>query len=232
LLAKEDQFIKFILNECLKQKHGDYNVYIRDIISAYKGLDKYKSSMANLEMLIGQIKPLVGGNEPLIFYPRAETIEDQLQAHPEARTSEVLTESPIGVIQPPPTVWNPPLSLNGYRINLNGAWVYAQNVDEEFAGENDVFVFGSDENVELYDSGARVDGGAEFTGLIQVTDLNAIEHWTSGKLEFKVVVISASGTEVSVRKFEKTKRKYFRDKVWHDFNHSLGNWHKALLATG
>lgn len=44
LLAKEDQFRQFILKECLKQKHGDYNVRVRDIIAAYSENDKYKAS--------------------------------------------------------------------------------------------------------------------------------------------------------------------------------------------
>lgn len=237
-LAKEDQFRQYILAECLKQKHGDYNVYITDIIASHREIDKYKKSMATLEQLVGLIKPLVNDNEPLVFYPRAETIEDERIDHPETRSPDAIMSEPLGVIQPVESsmdeqstqrVSYAPEGVDAYRAYVNGTWVWVQTVDEEFAWENDVYVIGSDENVEIYNNG-RIDGGAEYAGLIQITNLNAVEHWTSGKLELKVVVVSATGTEVSVRKFDKTKRKYFRNNVWYDFNHSLGNWNKTTFG--
>ncbi|MCF0075194.1 hypothetical protein LZD49_32225 [Dyadobacter sp. CY261] len=238
-LAKETEFRQFVLEECLKQKHGDYNVYIRDIIANYKGQEKYKAPMQRLEALVKQIKPLVYNNEPLIFYPRAETIEERMVENPTARVTDVVTSEPLAVLQAdaitvgagaggrtssdyyPDTPAN---ALNGYMIQsaYSGVWVFVQKVDEEYAWENDIYVIGTDENVEQ--NGARLNGGAEFGGIIQVTDLNAIEHWTSGKLEFKVIIRSANNTEISNRDFGKLKRKNFRNQVWHEIGHSVGNW--------
>ncbi|WP_090156396.1 hypothetical protein [Dyadobacter soli] len=241
-LAKEPQFRQFVLEECLKQKHGDYNVYIIDIISNYKDQEKYKASMQRLQTLVKQIKPLVHNNEPLIFYPRAETIEENMVENPTARVSDVVTSEPLAVLQAdaitagadaggrtssgylPDT---PPLALNGYMVQSphSGVWFFVQKVDEDYAWENDVFVIGTDENVEQY--GARTNGGAEYAGIIQVTDLNAIEHWTSGKLEFKVIIRNASNVEISNRDFGKLKRKNFRNQVWHEIGHSAGNWNTS-----
>ncbi|CAG4991306.1 hypothetical protein DYBT9275_00723 [Dyadobacter sp. CECT 9275] len=238
-LAKEQQFRQFVLEECLKQKHGDYNVYIRDIIAKYKDQEEYKAPMQRLEALIRQIRPLVHYNEPLIFYPRAETIEESMVENSTARVSEVVTTEPLAVLQAdaitagadaggrtssdyfPDT---PPLALNGYMIQspYSGVWFFVQKVDEEYAWENDIYVIGTDENVEQ--NSARVNGGAEYGGIIQVTDLNSIEHWTSGKLEFKVIICSANNVEISNRDFGKLKRKNFRNQVWHEIGHSVGNW--------
>lgn len=57
---------------------------------------------------------------------------------------------------------------------MNGTWIWVTSVDEEFAWENDIYVIGADE-VEISDNG-RLDGGAEYTGWIQITDLNSVEH--------------------------------------------------------
>lgn len=224
-LVKDPEFKEYLTLECIKQKHGDYDVYIKDIVSNFKDVDKYKSSMAKLDSLVTFIKPLVGNLEPIVFYPRAETIEDALLGLPGARNSEKPNAEPLGVLQPPVTNSEPPDGSPAYYINDGYGWYYSDYVSEEYAWENDVYVVGTAENVER--NGSRVAGGAEFCGLIQVTDLNAIEHWTSGKLEFKVIVRSATNVEISNRDFDKVKRKHFRNNAWYDYNHSLGNWNTA-----
>ncbi len=241
-LAKEDQFRQYILAECLKQKHGDYNVYITDIIASHREIDKYKKSMATLEQLVGLIKPLVNDNEPLVFYPRAETIEDERIDHPEARSAEVIMSEPLGVIQPVESpldgqstqrVSYAPEGVDAYRAYVNGTWVWVQTVDEEFAWENDIYVIGNEENVSagnMVQNNLRVDGRAEYGGIIQVTDINAIEHWTSGKLEFKMIIIGASGSPSQNIPFGKRKRKNFRNNNWYDFGYFVGNWNKSTYG--
>ena len=121
---------------------------------------------------------------------------------------------------------------NGYDL------VFYQNVSEDYAWENDVWVIGEEENVSdenlvaaLEDiSVARVQGQPEYGGIIQCTDLNAIEHWTSGKLEFKILVLNASGAKISQRGMGKSKRMYFRDQKWKDFGHFIGNWNTSTFG--
>lgn len=223
-LLKEPEFKKYILDECLKQKHGDYNVHIKDIVSHYQEVDRYKKSMARLDSIVTLIKPMVDNREPLVFYPRAETIEDERNGSTIARTKEEIYQEPIGVIQPPLNS-EPPEGTTGFRVNRGGGWQWVQSVTEADAWDNDIFVIGTDENVEMY--GGRTNGGAEFAGQIQVTNLNSIEHWTSGKLEFKLIVRSANNVEISNRDFGKVSRRNFRNQAWYDFGHSVGNWNTA-----
>jgi hypothetical protein len=237
-LAKEDQFRQFILKESLKQKHGDYNVYVRDIIAAYSEVDKYKQSMNTLSTLVEHIRPLVG-NEPLVFYPRAETIEDEMISSKNARTSEIVMAEPLGVFQIREGGNSnrvndmPEGPVDAYRAYVNGTWVWVQTVDEEYAWETDIYVIGYEENVSaenMVQTGFRTNGEAEYGGLIQVTNINGIEHWTNGKLEFRLVVAGASGAPPQNMPFGKWKRKNFRDNRWHDFNYFIGNWNTSTYG--
>ena len=228
--AKEPEFREFILSECLQQKHGDYNVYLKDVISAYRGKSGYESFISTLEPLVLQLKQLTNGREPLIFYPRAETIEGQKKKRSNSR---IEMYDPVGVYE---DVFNPiDYSSPGYIVNDGYNLVYFQDITEEYAWENDVWVLGQEENVSPENmvaapedmNNGRVNGGAEYGGLIQVTDINAIEHWTSGKLEFKVFVLSSTGITVSIKPFGKWKRSHFRDSKWFDFNHFITNWNTS-----
>ncbi|MDX1373201.1 MAG: hypothetical protein R3321_12060, partial [Nitrososphaeraceae archaeon] len=55
-------------------------------------------------------------------------------------------------------------------------------------------------------------------GKIQVINMNAIEHWTAGKFEFKVLVVSGTGTAIKQKNFDKRARDNFKDKKWYDFH--------------
>jgi hypothetical protein len=41
-IAKRKDFKEFVLKECLKQEHGDYNVYLSKIIAVYSEKEGYK----------------------------------------------------------------------------------------------------------------------------------------------------------------------------------------------
>lgn len=239
-LAKEDQFRQFILKECLKQKHGDYNVRVRDIIAAYSENEKYKASMNKLQEIVDFMKPHVPEREPNVFYPRAETIEDQMLSSKNARTSEVVMNEPLGVFQVPDGANNggrvadmPEGTTDSYRVYIDGTWQWAQYVDETMAWEIDLYVIGYEENCSaenMVQTGLRTNGEAEYGGDIQVTNINAIEHWTNGKLEFRMVVAGASGTPQQNRPFGKYKRRNFRDNKWYNFNQFIGNWNTSTYG--
>jgi hypothetical protein len=80
----------------------------------------------------------------------------------------------------------------------------------------------------------RVNGEAEHGAWIQVTDLNGIESWFSGKLEFRQIVAGtqgAAGTIVAETPFGRVRRKYFKDDKWVRFNASfLFNWNLNNLG--
>jgi hypothetical protein len=227
--AKSNEVKKLVLNECLKQSHGDYYVKITDLSSKLRNIPGNETAADKLASLAQKTKIESGGRDAILFYPRAETIENYRKQRTRARAYEEQLYDPIGVYQ---EVFNPDYSSPGYIVNNGYDLVFYQNVSEDYAWENDVWVIGEEENVSdenlvaaLEDiSVARVQGQPEYGGIIQCTDLNAIEHWTSGKLEFKILVLNASGAKISQRGMGKSKRMYFRDQKWKDFGHFIGNW--------
>jgi len=76
----------------------------------------------------------------------------------------------------------------------------------------------------------RNNGDAEYGGIIQVTDLGALESWINGKLEFRYRVFIASGTNVKNRAFGKYARSNFRDQKWKDFGDFLFYWNTANIG--
>lgn len=239
-MSKNKSFRAYVLNECLKQKHGEYNVYLEDIVNTYKFDANFKESIQKIESLIPKIKSISGDREPLIFYPRAETIEDKNKINTRTYAGEnTILEEPVGVFQ---EVYNPDdYSSPGFYVESNtGQLTFFQNITEEYAWENDVWVIGEEENVSAGNmvpeienfelNVARVNGEAEKGGILQVTNMNALEHWTAGKFEFRYVVFTASGTKIKDREFGKTKRKYFDSKKWHDYNDFIANWNISNIG--
>jgi len=234
-MARNQVFKEFVLSECLKQKHGDYNVYIKDIITNFKGNPDYEKGITTLEKLVSQIKAISDNREPNVFYPKAENIDRERRLSSVAQTQTNFLEEPVGVFQ---DVYNPDYSSPGYIVNIDNNLVFYDNITEEYAWDNDVWVIGEEENVSPENMiaapedllSARTQGGAEYGGIIQCTDLNAIEHWTSGKLEFKIFILNSSGGQISVRAFGKWARKNFRDQKWKDFGHFVGNWNTSTFG--
>ncbi|NJL13218.1 MAG: hypothetical protein HC913_09610 [Microscillaceae bacterium] len=243
IMAKNEDFREFVFNECLKQEHGEYNVYFTKVISHYKAKAKYHQEIGELENLVKQIKSLNGGIEPLIFYPRVETIEDENIST--NKNGNYFLQEPVGVFQddyepltPIIDPTRPPYSSPGYIVDNGSTLTYYQHITEDYAWENDVWVIGQEEIVspgnmvaapETIDMG-RTNGEAERGGIIKVLNLNALEHWTSGKLEFRYRVNMASGTLIKNHPFGKTKRKHFRDQKWHDFNNFIANWNISNIG--
>lgn len=197
--------------------------------------------MNKLQEIVDFMKPLVPDREPNVFYPRAETIEDRMISSTNACTTDEITlNEPLGVFQVKENENNggrvtdmPVGTTDSYRVYIDGTWQWAQYVDETMAWEIDLFVIGYEENCfpeNMVQTGLRTNGEAKYGGKIQVTDINDIEHWTSGKLEFRMVVAGASGTPQQNHPFGKYKRKNFRDNRWMDFNVFIGNWNTSTYG--
>lgn len=76
----------------------------------------------------------------------------------------------------------------------------------------------------------RIDGREEWGGIIQITDLGAVEPWVHGKLELKYFVFISGTSNVKERGWGKRKRKNFRDRKWADFNDNIGPWNTSNLG--
>ncbi|MES2804101.1 MAG: hypothetical protein V4652_00935 [Bacteroidota bacterium] len=113
------------------------------------------------------------------------------------------------------------------------------------ARENDVWVIGIDETgVNMSSTGddlltaqtfvgsppSRFDGQPEYGGIIQVTDLNEIEPWIAGKLEFRIIIFDSKGVKVKDKEFDKRKRSHFRDNKWYDYRFFVADWNISTFG--
>lgn len=149
-----------------------------------------------------------GARNPILFYPSVETKEDMKQGRVSNQQGRLSNQQ--NYLQPYLVIDNRTLDANGipigfindeyagYVFGTNGQLEYSQQITEEFAWENDVWVVGEEENCSEENMVAapdddgnpngriRNDGDAEYGGIIQVTDLGAIEPWINGKVDLGI----------------------------------------------
>ncbi len=68
-MAKNPDFRIQVRDECLKQEHGDYNVYLAKIIELNKRKAIFSNEINKIEPLVSELRELSNGSEPIIFYP-------------------------------------------------------------------------------------------------------------------------------------------------------------------
>lgn len=237
LAAKSNpDFIKYVYKECYKQKDGDYNVKISDLIEANKTErfwnDVVESKISNTNSELYGLK----GRNPIIFVPSLENHPEKvLNPFPNGRIGSLYQL--LGVLEDEYDADS--LTCPGYVIDVNSNLVFVQNVNEPFAWENDLWVIGYAENTSTENTTAapadtgiikRTQGGAEYGGIIQVTNLGAIEPWVAGKLEFRYIVTNSSGAIIKDRKFGKWRRSNFKDQKWKDFGDFIGYWNTGTFG--
>jgi hypothetical protein len=261
LMAKTSDFRSYVYNNAhqLSEAGDDYLVYVDDMTKKLSTTSKFGTSTSNIKTLSAKIKSLDQSEIPMIFFPRAETLEGLALSNKGFDVAKNMKE-PIVVLK---GAHNSDYSAPGYKLNDEGELEYAFDVNEEYAWENDVYVIGAaeylpertnisenliieTEEVPPATTGKngtsltgkskfrRVNGEAEHGAWIQVTDLNGIESWFSGKLEFRQIVAGtqgAAGTIVAETPFGRVRRKYFKDDKWVRFNASfLFNWNLNNLG--
>jgi hypothetical protein len=199
--------------------------------------------LATLQPLVFQLYALYGNNEPILFYPKAETYERnsrKILKSGRGSSTSFSTAVPVAVIGDEyiPT----PQTCPGYILNVNDQLIYFKDITEDYAWLNDVWVVGQEEDVspenmiaapeDVAGTQGRFEGQAEYTGYIQVTNLGEIEHWTSGKLEFNTTVFNSTGSKVwGTKRYGKWKRENFRDQKWANFGSSfIGNWNTSTYG--
>ena len=253
-MSKDGEFRNLVFENVQEANEfdQDYVFEIENMTKTLKSFTKFDKSSAKLESMVSKIQSLSPEDAPMIFYPKAETIEDNLKANKNYDVAKNLNE-PIAVLK---GAFNNDYSAPGYKLDTSGKLVFDRMVTEDYAWNNDVYVIGAAENVDMNgsanitpiddewggggggsgggsSSNTRVDGRAEGGGLIQVLALNEIEHWTAGKLEFRLIVSglrNSGGTITNDLKFPKIARKHFKDKKWYDYGVFLSNWNLTNLA--
>jgi hypothetical protein len=237
-LAKTNpDFRSLAYNECLKQKFGDYYVRLTDLIKANKGNSLMTTEVIERLLKNQQTIKQKTNREVIIFIP-------SMEVHPEKASFETLNrnarmnflDEPVAVVQD--EFNNYDQTCPGYVVDNGYSLVFYQTIDEEFAWENDVWVIGEEEVVSEEnmvanpaDTGtidysyltSRVWGGAEYGGIVKVTDWRQVEPWILGKVEFRYLVYDSKAALRADKKFGKWRRGHF-DKKFFDFNHFIGYW--------
>lgn len=233
------KFRLFVYSLCYDQLYGDYYIRIADI--AEKGLAEGYFSNSEADFLWENRAKFMceDTGEPILFIPFLEEVDEE-----QFKKEDLPKDAPIVVFQ---DEYNENAATSiGWRL-VNGSFqaVYEQ-IDEEFAWANDVWVFGEEEKVsEGNDVKApgdtatvfndqlpeevervRLPNRDEWGGFIQVTNMS-IEPWIRGKFEFKYFVNSSSGTALKDRPFGKWRRKNFKNQRWVNFGDYIGIWNQS-----
>lgn len=245
LLAQRSDFEEIIYTETVKQKSGDYDIELSSLDINLKSHTQLSETLSQISLLSKQFENLSGGVKLILYYPRAGTFDKQ-GITPDFRTKSQ-SDSPEIVIM---NNYNEDYSSPAYQLDEKDELVFTQDITEDYAATNNVYIIGSEaiatnENELMlpedpYAGGGggsytptytyRTDGRPEYGGKIQVTDLNAIEHWTAGKFEFRIIVFSASGVKIKDKTFPDRARDNFQDNKWYDFNEFLFNWNQSNIG--
>lgn len=229
---KNKKFKKIVYDECIKEKFGDYYVRIDELIALNKSYTFWDNKTVQiLETLQNDIKNKTERNVT-IFIPSMENIKLKVPLNNNSLLSKennfIYDETLYTVIADEylPTDQTCP----GYVVNTDGNLSYYQTIDESFAWENDVWVFGQEEGDPTNDTtlnileSDRANGQTEFGAIIQITDFSQIEPWVTGKVELKYFVYNAFGTIIKEKEFPKTKRKNIKAPTWKDYGDFITNW--------
>ena len=234
-----DNFRTIAYTECNKQKYGDYYVKLNELIALNATHNYWDAAtvtkLSNLEKAITVTKR----NDVTIFIPSIEKHPEKATANRMLARTEVVQE-PVAVVA---TEYdNPTQTSPGYIVENNGVLTFYQTINESFAWENDVWVVGEEEIVSpenmvaaaedtatlVY---ARVNGGAEYGGIVKVTNWSLVEPWILGKPEFRMVVYKGAGTATTIKDkaFGKWRRANFNGQ-FKDFNEFLYNWNVSNIG--
>ena len=233
-----DNFRTTAYAECNKQKYGDYYVKLNELIALNEAKNYWDAAtvikLSNLEKAINEAKR----NDVIIFIPSIEKHPEKAsQSRMQARQA---VQEPVAVIGD--EYQAPTQTCPGYIVETNGSLTFYQTINESFAWENDIWVIGEEEVVSpenmvaaIEDTAtliyARVNGGAEYGGIVKVTDWSLVEPWIAGKVEFRMIVYKGAGTATTIKDkpFGKWRRANFQNQ-FKDFNEFLFNWNTANIG--
>ena len=244
---KSLNFKKWVYSSCFAQDSGDYYISIYDLLSRneqenFKYWTEAEANYIKVD-IINNIKSIDLENEdyytaPIVFVPFIEDIN----------IDSLLNNCPTGAPKAVISMQYDSASTHclGYTLGSNEEdtlTVFANNIDENYAWSHDLWVFGQEEvNDNTVTAGRstnsshgspdieRVNGRAEYGAIIQVTNINQLESWVAGKLEFRYYVFNAAGTKIKDKILPKLKRKDAKNMQWKDFNDFIANWNISNIG--
>lgn len=122
LMIKDVQFRKEVLKEALLQKQGEYEFHISDLESRtkHKGFENVEpKEIEKLLRISNQISKKNSNDIPVIFYPRAETIESDKEDVSNFYSKS--SSEPIAVFK---NVYDSNYASPGYILNEDGELVF------------------------------------------------------------------------------------------------------------
>lgn len=246
-ISNNESFKELVYQECLKQKYGDYDIKLKDLLVLNerelfwddKTIEEIETYVHNLEKLTPY--------ETIIFIPFTESLDEEIIQNTVTNFQKSMNPADTKIVFKD-EYDSTNLTCPGYSL-IDDDLNYDGDVDEDYAWENDIWVIGpaefnngtvpelTNEDPNTTDGGSipttnisRVEGRAEYGGIIQITDRGAVEPWISGKFEMKYIVFSAAGTKIKEKSFGKTRRKHFKDNKWVDYNDFIANWNTSNLG--
>lgn len=261
-MAKDSEFRSFIYQNAknMSDSGDDYLITLKDISKNYKYKgDNFSKSVETISSLNSKIE--VSTNvESMVFFPKAETLEDNVKSNKGYNVAKNLNQ-PLAVLKGAyNNDYSAPgyrLDNSGelvYDRMVTEAYAWNNDVYVIGARENTGLLIapcGATQKGDCYSGGLpgdgsgggsggsssandRVDLRQELGGEIRVPgNLNEIEHWFSGKLEFRMVVAGLEGSAATVIRdlaFGKVKRNKFNDHKWYNYDVFLFNWNVANLG--
>jgi hypothetical protein len=246
-VEKNESFRELVYQECLKQKYGDYNVNLRDLLDLNeKELFWDENTAIAIEDYLNNLEKLTH-YETTIFIPFTESLDSPIIENTITNFQKNMNLTDTKVVFKD-EYDNTDLTCPGYTL-VNDDLNYDGDVDEDYAWENDIWVIGeaefnngtlpefTNEEPNTYDGGSlpttnisRTEGRSEYGGIIQITDRGAVEPWIDGRFEMKYIVFSATGAKIKEKSFGKTRRRHFKNNKWVDYNDFIANWNTSNLG--
>jgi len=228
-------FKKYIYSECFSEKYGDNYVRVSDLLS-YNAQNRNvfwtDDQSTFIQCVVDKIKQADDERpeEPIVFVPFVEdiNIDSLISYYP--------TDAPEGVIAD--EYDSTSRECYAYTLDSNDDLIKGQARGESYAWSHDLWVIGQEETVSEAsrttvltqgNSQSRFNGQSEKGGIINITDIGAIEGWTAGKVELKFFVFNQSGTKTNEIALGKIKRKNVKD-TWKDTDKFLFYWNVSNIG--
>ncbi len=223
-------FKKTVYGLCMEELQGDYFIKVSDLLELNQTEGFWNvNEVQDVLDLTNEIR-CSDDREPIVFIPSVEEKESFF-----LQSDDFPSGCPVTVISDEYNSENQ--ETPSYTLSNDLLVDRFISMNEENAWNSDTWVIGQEENISEVNTTVpynstnnRFDGQTEKGGILQVTDLGAVEPWVSGKFEFRYAVLSASGVLIKDKTFDSIKRKKVKNQAWHDFNDFICNWNLSNIG--
>ncbi len=249
-LAQNPQFRDLVHTKVAQQFDGDDNVLLSDLLSeaVRTGIvNPYSAEYQSLTATISSFANVNGTSfEPQIYIPNFETgllIQPENVEMVVFESNLAQTQLPVYVLEGGSVTVKSQPADEAYAENFE-VWVISVNERVNMGGEAlrqlralDATGLTSRKasrpgngpiaaNATCNPTGLRNNKGLEYLNSWRVPNPSAVEHWTSGKLELRVIVLGKGGAEIKNAYFGKIKRNTVKSGVYP--NLFMTTWDRAI----